>query len=400
MSSQLHQAVQLAQSGQREQAAALLRQVVASDPNNEGAWLWLASVAADRAEYARALDNVLRINPGNQQAAQALAEYRASQPEPSPAPSPVEPAPVEPAPAPPTPVEGQPDSSPGLPEPAPAPIPVSGQPIQAAPGHDAPAPTPSKPARRRGCGCLPGGCLGCGGGCGCIQGCLIGLLLIVALPLIGLLALSMGDFSLGPLDLIAAELPGDMGRKSIEFEVDDGGTAYDVTLDVPRSWYLAAEGSEMWDFASDVLDDILTFREPNRSWADYENTPGQIVETQPITLAIGGQPIEVEWHRVVSDDFACPAVQARAEEAGYDEVVELDEDLCGFREDDVQAGPATPVFDDVDTPGDVRTITFTVPQSATQGTTWQITIPDKVYPHFRADIRALIKSIEVVPAGR
>jgi len=65
MASQLHDAVQLAQAGERQEARRLLWQVVQSEPNNEIAWLWLASVAADLPEYERALTEVLRVNPGN-----------------------------------------------------------------------------------------------------------------------------------------------------------------------------------------------------------------------------------------------------------------------------------------------------------------------------------------------
>src|SRR5512134_3861116 len=74
MSTLLHQAVQLAQSGQRVEARQMLWQFLQTEPDNEVAWLWLASVAADQTEYERALNEVLRINPGNPRAQQLLAE--------------------------------------------------------------------------------------------------------------------------------------------------------------------------------------------------------------------------------------------------------------------------------------------------------------------------------------
>ncbi|NDJ74641.1 MAG: tetratricopeptide repeat protein, partial [Chloroflexi bacterium] len=73
---QLNEAIQLAQGGQREKARQLLWQVVRSDPQNESAWLWLASVAADQGEYARAVNEVLRINPNNDQARQMQAQLQ------------------------------------------------------------------------------------------------------------------------------------------------------------------------------------------------------------------------------------------------------------------------------------------------------------------------------------
>ena len=44
-----------------------------------GSWLWLASVAGDQAEYHRALNEVLRINPTNQRAQNLLAEFHQQQ---------------------------------------------------------------------------------------------------------------------------------------------------------------------------------------------------------------------------------------------------------------------------------------------------------------------------------
>jgi twitching motility two-component system response regulator PilG len=76
MSTLLHQAVQLAQTGQRVEARQMLWQFLQTEPDNEVAWLWLASVAADQTEYERALNEVLRINPGNPRAQQLLAEFR------------------------------------------------------------------------------------------------------------------------------------------------------------------------------------------------------------------------------------------------------------------------------------------------------------------------------------
>ncbi|NJL95234.1 MAG: hypothetical protein HC915_16710, partial [Anaerolineae bacterium] len=50
MQDQLRQAIELAQRGERSAARALLLEVVAQQPDLEAAWLWLASVAADRRE--------------------------------------------------------------------------------------------------------------------------------------------------------------------------------------------------------------------------------------------------------------------------------------------------------------------------------------------------------------
>ncbi|NDJ75994.1 MAG: tetratricopeptide repeat protein, partial [Chloroflexi bacterium] len=77
MSSQLHQAIELAQAGQKDEARALLQQVVQSDPNNETAWMWLASVAANPQDYEKAVREALRINPDNDQAQRMLNQVQA-----------------------------------------------------------------------------------------------------------------------------------------------------------------------------------------------------------------------------------------------------------------------------------------------------------------------------------
>jgi hypothetical protein len=70
---QLQQAIALAQSGQRDEARALLQQIVTYDPTIVAAWLWLATVAATEAERIYALQQVLNLDPKNEKARVALA---------------------------------------------------------------------------------------------------------------------------------------------------------------------------------------------------------------------------------------------------------------------------------------------------------------------------------------
>ncbi len=71
-------AIELVQSDQREQARALLRDLIGENGDFEDAWLWM-SVAVDSLDQsAVCLENVLRINPNNQAAAGALYQLRAS----------------------------------------------------------------------------------------------------------------------------------------------------------------------------------------------------------------------------------------------------------------------------------------------------------------------------------
>ncbi len=64
--------MEAARRGDKTAAQVLLREVVAADPDNELAWLWLAS-AVDNLEERRAhLEKVLSINPNNSRAEEAL----------------------------------------------------------------------------------------------------------------------------------------------------------------------------------------------------------------------------------------------------------------------------------------------------------------------------------------
>jgi len=76
----LRTAIEAARSGDRAKAREILRRLVSRDPDNELAWLWLASVATSEDERRQCLRRVLVINPHNERARQALAQLdRATQ---------------------------------------------------------------------------------------------------------------------------------------------------------------------------------------------------------------------------------------------------------------------------------------------------------------------------------
>ncbi len=68
----LRTAIEAARSGNRVAARETLRQVIARDPGNEMAWLWLVTVADSDDERLQGLRRVLAINPRNERARQAL----------------------------------------------------------------------------------------------------------------------------------------------------------------------------------------------------------------------------------------------------------------------------------------------------------------------------------------
>lgn len=69
-------AIELIQSNQRADAVPLLRSLIYENQNFEEAWLWM-SVAVDSIDQSIiCLENVLRVNPHNWQAAGALYRMR------------------------------------------------------------------------------------------------------------------------------------------------------------------------------------------------------------------------------------------------------------------------------------------------------------------------------------
>lgn len=73
---QLIDAIDLIRDERREEARALLHDLIREDPDFQDAWLWM-SVAVDSLDQASiCLDNVLRINPRHSAAASALYRIR------------------------------------------------------------------------------------------------------------------------------------------------------------------------------------------------------------------------------------------------------------------------------------------------------------------------------------
>ncbi len=64
----LQEGVAAAKSGRKEEARELLVELTELDPNNELAWLWLATLAKDIEEASRHTLRVLQINPNNERA--------------------------------------------------------------------------------------------------------------------------------------------------------------------------------------------------------------------------------------------------------------------------------------------------------------------------------------------
>jgi len=80
----LQRAIELARSGQREEARQLLAQVLRVDAQNETAWLWLGAVLTRPEDRIRCLQQVLTINPRNEMAARGLRALGVEPPPPPP----------------------------------------------------------------------------------------------------------------------------------------------------------------------------------------------------------------------------------------------------------------------------------------------------------------------------
>ncbi len=72
--------VAAAKAHKKARARALLRAVVAAEPDNEMAWMWLANVAESPAGAADCLERVLALNPANELARSTLDRCRSAAP--------------------------------------------------------------------------------------------------------------------------------------------------------------------------------------------------------------------------------------------------------------------------------------------------------------------------------
>jgi len=66
------QGIAAAKAGQKDQARSLLQQSIRLEPDNEAAWVWLASIARDQRERLFCFQKLLEINPQNETALNAL----------------------------------------------------------------------------------------------------------------------------------------------------------------------------------------------------------------------------------------------------------------------------------------------------------------------------------------
>jgi hypothetical protein len=97
----LEMAIALAKAGDKDAARVLLRQIVASEPDNERAWGWLSFCAETVAERRQALERVLEIDPDNQAVRRALEKLGDEKPAREKLlPTPPEPSPQEEPPSP------------------------------------------------------------------------------------------------------------------------------------------------------------------------------------------------------------------------------------------------------------------------------------------------------------
>ncbi|HVO42558.1 MAG TPA: tetratricopeptide repeat protein, partial [Aggregatilineales bacterium] len=74
----LQQGIAAAKAGQQTQAQQLLREAVKRDPRSEIAWLWLSSVTPDPKERLFCFQQVLNINPRNEQALAGIKQLSAA----------------------------------------------------------------------------------------------------------------------------------------------------------------------------------------------------------------------------------------------------------------------------------------------------------------------------------
>lgn len=72
----LFDAIDLVKQDRRDDALHLLRELIREDNNFEAAWLWMSVAVNSLDQSSLCLDNVLRVNPKNAEAAGALYRIR------------------------------------------------------------------------------------------------------------------------------------------------------------------------------------------------------------------------------------------------------------------------------------------------------------------------------------
>lgn len=72
-------AIELVEVGRRPEAYEVLRELIREDNDFEHAWLWMSVTVGSFDESEICLENVLRVNPDNFQAAGALYRMRESE---------------------------------------------------------------------------------------------------------------------------------------------------------------------------------------------------------------------------------------------------------------------------------------------------------------------------------
>src|SRR5947207_1025537 len=72
--SQLEQAYDLIQQDKLDQAIALLKPITKKEPDNADAWWLMANAVSEPTDAHNALQNVLRLNPSNDQARELLQQ--------------------------------------------------------------------------------------------------------------------------------------------------------------------------------------------------------------------------------------------------------------------------------------------------------------------------------------
>ena len=83
LQAKLRQGIAAAQSGDRLSARRLLQQVLTEDGSNELAWMWMASVVDNADERRACLERVIKLNPNNPRAREALRRLGVDVPAPT-----------------------------------------------------------------------------------------------------------------------------------------------------------------------------------------------------------------------------------------------------------------------------------------------------------------------------
>lgn len=270
---------------------------------------------------------------------------------------------------------------------------------------------------------------------GCISNCLVFVIFVIILGF-----MARASYSMGPIgDMIGGYLPDDFGRKTVRFDV----VKYDISVTVPRSWYLTKDDHIWWQAVRLALDKVVPLAE-EKEWKTLDSSfsyrSGEnntllppddagliiLVDTDIARMRSDGLPTLVIFGGIDSFGWSCEEVKNAVDRidaysdlyflspdiwglallifGGIDasSIDELDakllekDALCGIRLDLVSETTGAQRFLEHSEPPDkLRVVVSFVPLNATHASLWIVAMAEERAHTFDPDLDKMFYSVSV-----